>query len=200
MIENLDKPKLTIIIIKKMGFQIRHRLYSVKVNVSIIFGLAALSTASADLMIGNVTGVASGGSPYYSYVEGTPDKLVFFGAENHFSFDSTSTANVLRIKNIQGKAFDFGIQTLNVTLTGVANDGGLDFQSISVTSSGVATDPAFTLTDPSTLSIDFVGSQFDTAGFVDVAFSTTAVPEPSAFFLSVIVGFPVLARRRRRLS
>ena len=171
-----------------------------KVNVSIIFGLAALSTASADLMIGNVTGVASGGSPHYSYVEGTPDKLVFFGAENHFSFDSTSTANVLRVKNIQGKDFNFSIQTLNVTLTGVANDGGLDFQSISVTSSEVVTDPAFTLTDPSTLSIDFVGSQFDTAGFVDVAFSTTAVPEPSAFFLSVIVGFPVLARRRRRLS
>ena len=199
MIENLDKPKLTIIIIKKMGFQIRHRLYSVKVNVSIIFGLAALSTASADLMIGNVTGVPSGGHPRYTYVEGTPDKLVFVSDE-HFSFDSTSTANVLRIKNIQGKAFDFGIQTLNVTLTGVANDGGLDFQSISVTSSEVVTDPAFTLTDPNTLSIDFVGSNFGAGGFVDVAFSTTAVPEPSAFFLSVIVGFPVLARRRRRLS
>ena len=49
-----------------------------KKNVSIIFGLAAFSTASADLMIGNVTGVASGGSPFASYVEGTPDKLVFF--------------------------------------------------------------------------------------------------------------------------
>ena len=166
MIENLDKPKLTIIIINKMGFQIRHTLYSVKVNVSIIFGLAALSTASADLMIGNVTGVARGGHPKYIYVEGTPDKLVFFGAENHFSFDSTSTANVLRIENIWGDFFDFGTQTLNVTLTGVANDGGLDFQSISVTSSGGATDPAFTLTDPNTLSIDFVGSQFDTGGFV----------------------------------
>ena len=181
-----------------MGFQIRHRLYSVKKNVSIIFGLAAFSTASADLMIGNVTGVASG-VPFYSYVEGTPDKLVFFGVE-YFSFDSTSTANVLRIENIQGVCFEFSIQTWNVTLTGVANDGGLDFQSISVTSSGGATDPAFTLTDPNTLSIDFVGSQFDTGGFVDVAFSATAVPEPSAFFLSVIVGFPVLARRRRRLS
>lgn len=183
-----------------MGFQIRHRLYSVKKNVSIIFGLAAFSTASADLMIGNVTGVASG-VPFYSYVEGTPDKLVFFSNDNeHFSFDSTSTANVLRIENIMGVPFDFSTQTLNVTLTGVANDGGLDFQSISVTSSGGATDPAFTLTDPNTLSIDFVGSQFDTGGFVDVAFSATAVPEPSAFFLSVIVGFPVLARRRRRLS
>ena len=184
-----------------MGFQIRHRLYSVKKNVSIIFGLAAFSTASADLMIGNVTGVASGGNPFAIYVEGTPDKLVFFSNDNeHFSFDSTSTANVLRIENIKGVPVDFGIQTLNVTLTGVANDGGLDFQSISVTSSGGAIDPAFTLTDPNTLSIDFVGSQFDTGGFVDVAFSTTAVPEPSAFFLSVIVGFPVLARRRRRLS
>ena len=183
-----------------MSFQIRCAFYSVKVNVSIIFALAALSTASADLIIGNVTGVASGGSPFYSYVEDTPDKLVFFGAENHFSFDSTSAANVLRVKNIQGKDFDFSIQNLNVTLTGVANDGGLDFQSISVTSSGGATDPAFTLTDPNTLSIDFVGSNFGAGGFVDVAFSTTAVPEPSAFFLSVIVGFPVLARRRRRLS
>jgi hypothetical protein len=181
-----------------MGFQIRRTLSSVKINVSIIFGLAALSTASADLIIGNVTGVASGVN-LYNYVDGTPDKLLW-AADEHFSFNSTSTANVLRIKNIQNKAFDFGILTLNVTLTGVANDGGLDFQSISVTSSGVATDPAFTLTDPNTLSIDFVGSQFDTAGFVDVAFSTTAVPEPSAFFLSVIVGFPVLARRRRRLS
>ena len=197
MVENLDKPKLNIIIIITMGFQIRHTLYSVKVNVSIIFGLAALSTASADLMIGNVTGVASGPNPAYSYVEGTPDKLVFFTA-NQFSFDSTSTANVLRVKNIQGKDFNFGIQTLNVTLTGVANDGGLDFQSISVTSSEVVTDPAFTLTDPNTLSIDFLGSNFGAGGFVDVAFS--AVPEPSAFFLSVIVGFPVLARRRRRLN
>ncbi len=182
-----------------MGFQIRHRLYSVKKNVSIIFGLAAFSTASADLMIGNVTGVASGPIPFAIYVEGTPDKLEILRTE-YLSFDSTSTANVLRIENISGDSFDFGIQTLNVTLTGVANDGGLDFQSISVTSSGGATDPAFTLTDPNTLSIDFVGSQFDTGGFVDVAFSATAVPEPSAFFLSVIVGFPVLARRRRRLS
>ena len=133
-----------------MSFQIRCAFYSVKVNVSIIFALAALSTASADLMIGNVTGVESGGSSLYKYVEGTPDKLVFVFDE-HFSFDSTLTANVLRIKNIQGKHFDFSTQTLNVTLTGVANNGGLDFQSISVTSSGVATDPAFTLTDPSTL-------------------------------------------------
>ncbi len=182
-----------------MGFQIRHRLYSVKKNVSIIFGLAAFSTASADLMIGNVTGVASGGNPFAIYVEGTPDKLEILRTE-YLSFDSTSTANVLRIENISGDFFDFGNQALNVTLTGVANAGGLDFQSISVTSSGGGTDPAFTLTDPNTLSIDFVGSQFDTGGFVDVAFSTTAVPEPSAFFLSVIVGFPVLARRRRRLS
>ena len=200
MFENLDKPKLKIIIIIKMGFQIRQTHYPVKVNVSIIFGIAALSTASADLIIGNVTGVASEGSPFYSYVEDTPDKLVFFGIENHFSFDSTSAANVLRVKNIQGIDFDFSLQDLNVTLTGVANDGGLDFQSISVTSSGVDTDPVFTLTDPNTLLIEFQHSQFDTAGFVDVAFSTTAVPEPSAFFLSVIVGFPVLARRRRRLS